>query len=40
MLFAGLSDGQLWESPDHGDTWRRSAVEGDGLDALTALALA
>jgi photosystem II stability/assembly factor-like uncharacterized protein len=39
-VFAGLSDGQLWESHDRGDSWRRCAVEGDGLDALTALALA
>jgi hypothetical protein len=39
-LFAGLSDGQLWESRDRGDTWAACRVEGDGLTALHALALA
>lgn len=37
-LFAGLSDGQLWESGDRGDTWRRCTITGDGLTALHALA--
>jgi len=35
-LFAGLSDGQLWESRDRGDTWTRRAE----LPALVALAAA
>jgi photosystem II stability/assembly factor-like uncharacterized protein len=39
-LFAGLADGQLWESADHGDTWRLCPVAGAGLGALYALALA
>jgi photosystem II stability/assembly factor-like uncharacterized protein len=39
-LFAGLSDGQLWESRDRGDTWASCRVAGDGLTALHALALA
>jgi photosystem II stability/assembly factor-like uncharacterized protein len=37
-LFAGLSDGQLWASPDRGDTWAACRVEGDDLTALHALA--
>ena len=32
-LFAGLSDGQLWESRDRGDSWRACAE----LPALVAL---
>jgi photosystem II stability/assembly factor-like uncharacterized protein len=39
-LFAGLSDGQLWESPDRGDTWAACRITGEGLTALHALALA
>jgi photosystem II stability/assembly factor-like uncharacterized protein len=35
-LFAGLADGQLWESQDRGDTWSRS--EAPGLPAVVALA--
>ena len=38
-LFAGLADGQLWESRDHGDTWRACEVVGEELVALVALAL-
>jgi hypothetical protein len=38
-LFAGLSDGQLWESDDRGDRWRRCALEPEPK-ALHALALA
>jgi hypothetical protein len=38
-LFAGLSDGQLWESRDRGDTWQRCALAED-LDGLVALARA
>jgi photosystem II stability/assembly factor-like uncharacterized protein len=37
-LFAGLSDGQLWESRDQGDTWTACALVGGTLPALTALA--
>jgi photosystem II stability/assembly factor-like uncharacterized protein len=39
-LFAGLSDGQLWETGDRGDSWTACRVAGDGLRALHALALA
>ena len=38
-LFAGLADGQLWESRDQGDTWRACEVVGEELVALVALAL-
>jgi len=37
-LFAALADGQLWESNDHGDTWRACELRGDALPALNALA--
>jgi hypothetical protein len=36
-LFAGLADGQLWESRDRGDTWSALELSGDTLDALVAL---
>jgi hypothetical protein len=36
-LFAGLADGQLWESSDRGDSWRASRVEGDPITGLHAL---
>jgi hypothetical protein len=39
-LFAGLSDGQIWESGDRGDSWRASAVEGDPIKGLHALVYA
>jgi hypothetical protein len=39
-LFAGLADGQIWESSDRGDTWRACALEGDALTGLNALAYA
>ena len=39
-LFAGLADGQLWESRDRGDSWTALRFRGGGLDALVALALA
>ena len=39
-VFAGLSDGQIWASPDHGDSWARCTLRGDPLGALSALALA
>jgi photosystem II stability/assembly factor-like uncharacterized protein len=36
-LFAGLADGQLWESRDGGDAWSSCALRGDRLTALHAL---
>jgi photosystem II stability/assembly factor-like uncharacterized protein len=39
-LFAGLSDGQIWESADRGDTWRAGTFQGEALTALRALAYA
>src|SRR5919197_559629 len=33
-LFAGLADGQLWESTDRGESWRACALEGDELRRL------
>jgi hypothetical protein len=36
-LFAGLADGQLWESRDRGDTWTPLRLEGDTVGALLAL---
>jgi hypothetical protein len=36
-LFAGLADGQLWESRDQGDTWTPLQLRGDALDAVAAL---
>jgi photosystem II stability/assembly factor-like uncharacterized protein len=38
QLFAGLSDGQIWESRDRGDSWSALRLEGDALGALVALA--
>jgi photosystem II stability/assembly factor-like uncharacterized protein len=39
-LFAGLADGQIWESGDRGDSWRASTVEGESITRLHALAFA
>lgn len=39
-LFAGLADGQIWESGDRGDTWRACTIQGDPITALHALAYA
>jgi photosystem II stability/assembly factor-like uncharacterized protein len=39
-LFAGMADGQLWESTDRGDTWRACALGGDPLPKVNALAYA
>jgi hypothetical protein len=39
-LFAGLADGQLWESRDRGDTWAPLQLEGDSVAAVLALAAA
>jgi hypothetical protein len=37
-LFAGLADGQIWESGDQGDSWQSSALSGDPVPAVHALA--
>jgi hypothetical protein len=37
-LFAGLADGQLWESPDRGESWRACRLRGEPLPGLRALA--
>jgi hypothetical protein len=37
-LFAGLADGQIWESRDGGDSWTALRLAGDPLDRLLALA--
>jgi photosystem II stability/assembly factor-like uncharacterized protein len=37
-LFAGLADGQIWQSGDKGDTWRASTHEGESITRLHALA--
>jgi hypothetical protein len=39
-LFAGLADGQIWQSNDRGDSWRACKLEGDELTELHALAFA
>jgi photosystem II stability/assembly factor-like uncharacterized protein len=39
-LFAGLADGQLWESRDRGDSWTSCALQGDELGRILALAVA
>src|SRR5919197_6011244 len=37
-LFAGLADGQLWESTNRGESWHACALEGEPLMRLNALA--
>jgi photosystem II stability/assembly factor-like uncharacterized protein len=37
-VFAGLADGQVWESRDRGDTWTPLRFQGEALPALVALA--
>jgi len=37
-LFAGLADGQIWESRDAGDTWSALRLEGERIGAILALA--
>jgi photosystem II stability/assembly factor-like uncharacterized protein len=37
-LFAGLANGQLWESRDRGDSWTAMRLLGDTLIAVLALA--
>ncbi len=39
-IFAGLADGEIWESADRGDTWRACSLTGDALTSLVALAAA
>jgi photosystem II stability/assembly factor-like uncharacterized protein len=39
-LLAGLADGQVWESQDRGDTWRRLEIGGSPPTSLHALAVA
>ena len=36
-LFAGLADGQIWQSSDRGDSWRSCTFRGDRPPALHAL---
>jgi photosystem II stability/assembly factor-like uncharacterized protein len=36
-LFAGLADGQIWESRDRGDSWHACRLQGDPIAALHAL---
>jgi photosystem II stability/assembly factor-like uncharacterized protein len=36
-LFAGLADGQIWESRDRGDSWAVLRLEGERMDTLVAL---
>jgi photosystem II stability/assembly factor-like uncharacterized protein len=37
-IVAGLADGRLWESRDHGDSWKPLELRGDALRGLVALA--
>ena len=39
-LFAGLANGQLWESRDSGDSWTAMRLQGETLAAVLALAAA
>jgi photosystem II stability/assembly factor-like uncharacterized protein len=39
-LFAGLADGQIWESRDRGDSWAALRLRGDPIARLGALAWA
>jgi photosystem II stability/assembly factor-like uncharacterized protein len=39
-LFAGLANGSMWESGDHGETWRGCTLDGETLTSLHALAYA
>ena len=36
-FFAALADGELWESPDRGDSWRRCELS-QKLEHIVALA--
>jgi hypothetical protein len=37
LLFAGLADGQIWESEDRGNSWRACTFPGGSLTAIHAL---
>lgn len=37
-LFAGLADGQLWESTNRGESWHACLLDGDRLTRLNAVA--
>ena len=37
-VFAGLANGEIWESGDRGGTWHACSLEGDALSELHALA--
>jgi len=37
-LFAGLADGQIWETADGGDRWAALRLEGERIGSLVALA--
>jgi hypothetical protein len=39
-VFAGLSDGEIWESADRGDSWLACTLTGDALHSLVALTAA
>jgi GrpB-like predicted nucleotidyltransferase (UPF0157 family)/photosystem II stability/assembly factor-like uncharacterized protein len=39
-VFAGLADGQLWESSDRGETWHACTLVGEPLTRIVALAYA
>jgi photosystem II stability/assembly factor-like uncharacterized protein len=39
-LFAGLADGQIWETNDRGESWRACSFRGDTITALHALVYA
>jgi photosystem II stability/assembly factor-like uncharacterized protein len=39
-MFAGLADGEIWESADRGDNWRACKLEGVSISALRALVYA
>jgi photosystem II stability/assembly factor-like uncharacterized protein len=39
-LFAGLADGQIWESSDRGDSWLARPAQGESITALHALVFA
>lgn len=40
QVFAGLADGQIWESQNRGETWHAIEVRGERVHALVALAVA
>jgi photosystem II stability/assembly factor-like uncharacterized protein len=39
-LYAGLANGELWESRDRGDSWQRNQLSGDVLPGLVGLVIA